>query len=453
MKKIILALATIAATAIQAQEEMSLSLKDAVDNALQYSKQLQTSRQDVDIYKEKVREAMSANLPQASARLGYTTYFGADYPFNAGSMMGGMFEQLAQMFLPNPDYKPVPQEDNGGGATKMENNLQLTASASYTVAMQAIEGVKLAKIAASIYETTSESTVLDIKANVTDTYHAILVYKRNISILDDNIKDMEEIQKHTEHSFNAGVCEETDVDQIRVTVAQLKNTRISTERNYEVAKKLLVLQMGLPITTKISTKENIDEMISESTIAMSDSSNFDITNNVQYKQLSKSRELNEATLKMNKMAYVPTLTASYQYTKNIKGGFMSFPHVGTLTLNVPIFQGFSRDSKVKQAKMEIAKTDMNMALLQDNLMQSDEQFRFELNSAIDSYLLQKENLEVAKRVLENYKNKYNQGVLSSLDLTQANTNYLQAETSYTSATMALLQAHTKIQKLYNNFAY
>ncbi|MCQ2228236.1 MAG: TolC family protein [Bacteroidales bacterium] len=422
MKKIIVALATLMTTAIQAQEVMSLSLKQAVDNALQYSKQLQASKQDVDIYKEKIRETMAAGLPDASAQLKGTTYFGKEMNF-------------------------------GGMPIKMENSLTLAASVSYTISLQQLASVKVSKIAASIYETTDESATLDVKANVTDTYYAILVYKRNLDLLANNLKDMEEIKNHTEHSFNAGVCEQTDVDQIKVTVAQLKNTIISTERSYEVTKRLLVLQMGLPISTKIEPSVELDEMIAESTTATMDSSNFDIKNNLTYKQMEKNLEMNEATLKMNKLAYVPTLTAQYSYSNAIKGGFMNFDHVGNLVLNVPLFNGFARESRIKQAKLNIAKTQTNMALLQDNLMQNEEQYRYELNSAIDAYLLQKENLEVAKRVLQNYKNKYNQGVLSSLDLTQANTNYLSAETSYANSIMTLLQAHTKLSKLYNNFNY
>lgn len=422
MKKFFVALAVLASTAMQAQTETSLTLKEAVSNAVKYSKQLQTSKQDVEIYKEKIREARSAGLPDVNATVTGTTYFGKEMNF-------------------------------GGMPIKMENSLTVAATARYTLSLQQLQSVNVAKIAAAIYETTDQSTILDVKANVTDTYYAILVYKRNLDILASNLKDLEDIARHTEYSFNAGVCEQTDVDQIRVTVAQLKNTIISTERNYEITKRLLVLQMGLPISTQINTTEVLDDMIAESTTATMDSSNFNIANNVTYRQLEQSLQVNEATLKLRKFAYIPTLTAQYQYSNAVKGGFMNFDHVGNLVLSVPIFNGLGRQSQVRQAKLEIEKTKTNMALLQDNLMQNDEQYRYELNSAIDAYLLQKENLDVAKRVLDNYKNKYNQGVLSSLDLTQANTNYLSAETSYASAVMTLLQAHTKLSKLYNNFAY
>jgi outer membrane protein TolC len=174
---------------------------------------------------------------------------------------------------------------------------------------------------------------------------------------------------------------------------------------------------------------------------------------LNYKLLELSNQVNEKTLSLKRQAHLPALNLTYQYSNMLKGGFMNFDHIGVATVSIPIFSGLSRNAQVKQAKIEIERGKTNMALLQDNLNISDEQCRFELNSAIESYLLQLENLEVAKRVLENYKNKYNNGVMSSLDLTQANTNYLQAETSFATACLDLLMAHTKLSKLYNNFEF
>ena len=184
-------------------------------------------------------------------------------------------------------------------------------------------------------------------------------------------------------------------------------------------------------------------------MASADSASFRLEENVDYKTMELSRQVGEKTLSMRKWAYAPTLTAAYQYTHNFTGGFMSFDHVGTLTLNIPIFQGFKRDSQIKQAKLDLAKTETNMSLLQDQLLQQDMQYRFELNSAYETYLLQKENVEVAKRVFDNYKHKYDQGAVSSMDLTQANTNYLTAESNLASASLQVLMAKTTLDKLYN----
>lgn len=431
MKRIIVlaALAAALPSMIRAQETttasagvMQVSLKEAIDYAMSYNKQLQASKMDTELYHQKVREALSGGLPQVSASLTGTTYFGSELNF-------------------------------GGQKMKMENAMQLSATASYTFSMQQIASVKLSKIAASITEQQIASNELNVKANLIDTYYATLIYQRNVEIIKANLADMEGIYNHTSNMYEAGVVETTDVDQMRINVSTLKNALISTERSMEVTKRLLALQMGVPVGTKVEATTSLEDLIVDRTVTALDSSSFDIHQNIDYKTLELSNKASEQSVKMCRMAHLPTLTAAYQYTNNLKGGFMSFDHVGNLTLNVPIFTGFKRHSQLKQAEIELKKGETNLSLLTDNLLQNEEQYRFELNSAIDSYLLQKENLEVAKRILNNYKNKYNEGALSSLDLTQANTNYLQAETSFATACLELLTAHTKLNKLYNNFEY
>ena len=98
-------------------------------------------------------------------------------------------------------------------------------------------------------------------------------------------------------------------------------------------------------------------------------------------------------------------------------------------MNIPIFSGLQRDSKVKQAKITLEQSYMQKSLLQDQLNVQDEQLKFNLKNAMENYNLQKENIDVATRVLKNYQRKYELGAVSSLDLTQANNNYLQAETN------------------------
>ncbi len=398
---------------------MRVDLQTAMSSAIQQNKQLRASSLDRDLYYQKVREARASGLPQVSASLAGTTYFGKALEFS-------------------------------GMEVEMENTINLSATVSWTFAMAQIGGVKLAKISQEVAEQGVQSTELDIKANVSDTYYAVLVYERNLEILQDNLKDMEDIASHTKHQLDAGTVEPTDLDQMNINVLTLKNSILSVQRSLESTKRLLALQMGIPIDTKIQTAQTLDELMAAND-AVIDTASLDIENNIEYKTLALSQQVNEQTVKVRKYAYIPTLTAAYQYSHDFKGGFMSFEHVGTLTLNIPIFSGFERHSQLQQAKIEVERTNMQMSLLEDNLYQNAEQYAFELQTAIDGYNFQKENLEVARRVLANYRNKYEQGALSSLDLTQANTNYLSAESSYASACLTLMQAQTQLIKLYNAF--
>ncbi len=89
-------------------------------------------------------------------------------------------------------------------------------------------------------------------------------------------------------------------------------------------------------------------------------------------------------------------------------------------------------------------------MLYDNLKIEESQLRFNLNTAVEKYNSQKQNVEVADRVNKNIELKFSQGTVSSLDLTQANNSYLAAEGDFIGATMELLKAYTSWMKLLNN---
>ena len=89
-------------------------------------------------------------------------------------------------------------------------------------------------------------------------------------------------------------------------------------------------------------------------------------------------------------------------------------------------------------------------MITDQLLLQEKQLRFNLVNANLQYKSQKENVAVSKRVYESTENKFRQGMASSLDLTQANSLYLQAENNYITSLMNLLQTKTALDKLLNN---
>ena len=152
------------------------------------------------------------------------------------------------------------------------------------------------------------------------------------------------------------------------------------------------------------------------------------------------------------MGYLPTVTGFYSRTEKIlRPDFdMTPPNLLGFQMNVPIFTSGSRKSKVDQAKINYETTMNNMDLLTDQLLIQEKQFRYNLRSGMELYESQKENVEVSKRVYDNINLKYQQGLVSSLDLTTANNNYLEAESGYINALVQLLNAKLELDKLLNN---
>lgn len=403
-------------------QPQTLSLQDAVGFAVEHNKSLKASRLNIELQQKMITEAISAGIPQINANLNYQTNFGQSVS------MG-----------------------ETGLSIKMEDNFTLGASASWTVLNgEWIVGIQTAKIAKTLASQQVDADALDIKSTIYNSYYTILVCERLVQILQENLDNMSQILEHTQNMYNAGSVEISDVDQIRITVGQLNNSLLSMERTLDVNYNLLRIQLGLKAGTPITLTDRLDDFLGEEGFTNLAIKDFDINNNLQYQLTLTQEELQKKAVSAKKWAYAPTLSTGYNYQYQIvSGGFMTIPHTATVTLSVPIFSGLQRKSQLDQEKITLQQTQLNKSLLEDQLRLNEAQYKYDLQNATENFNLQKENVEVAKSVLGHYQAKFNVGNISSLDLTQANNNYLEAENNYTSACLDLLEAQTNLLKLYN----
>ena len=391
---------------LRAQEEaQSLSLQEAVDYAIEYNKKLRASKMDIELYRQMVREAVSQGLPQINGSLDYSSNFGYKMNFGTQSMK-----------------------------LKDQSNLQVSVS-QLIFSGQWIVGVQTSKIARRLAAQQVDISEQDIVETIYNSYYTVLVSERLRDILQQNLENMNEIYEHTSNMFKAGTVEETDLDQIKINVGQLKNNLLAMERTVAVNYNLLRIQLGLEAGTEITLTDKLEQFLNEETANSLYSQEFDINNNLEYRLQNTQTELNKKTVSLQKWSFAPTISGSYNYTYKIKkAGFdMSPNHSAGLTMSIPVFSGLKRYSQVQQAKIELEKSIVNQDLLKDNLHLQDEQLKYDLKNAMENYALQKENIDVAARVLKNYQIKYEHGAISSLDLTNANDNYLTAESNYTNA--------------------
>ena len=159
--------------------------------------------------------------------------------------------------------------------------------------------------------------------------------------------------------------------------------------------------------------------------------------------------MTEKQIDLQKASYLPTISGYYSYTyKILKPAFdMSPANMVGLQMSIPVFSSGERRSKVRQAKIDLETTKNNKELLEDQLSIQYNQMRFNLISAKESFENQKENVEVSREVYKSLKTKYDQGMISSLDLINADNNYLNAESNYLSAMLEVLRAQNNLIKL------
>jgi outer membrane protein len=425
----------IPAALINAQDtgtDLRLSLREAQDHALAYNKSIKSARYDVDASRYGRWEAISAGLLQV----------------NSSASINDNLIVMTRII----DMNGVKTAFKFG--TTYDLSYGLTASTAIFNAPY-IVGVQTATLAQKLAGLNVERAEQDTKESVIMSYYLILVSEESLRILDGNIAVLNETLRATRAMFSAGMAEATDVDQMVSNLSMMQNTKSSMERTLEVNYNMLRFQLGVSPETGITLTESLESIVEKVDVTQLLNTGFDVKQNLNYKMLESQEQMSKLSLKMQKSTVLPSLSGFYTYSKNGMGDKLSemswFPNsiVGA-QVSVPIFATGTRYSKIKQAQVNLEKARTGKEMVTEQLLLQEKQLRYNLVNAREQYNLQKENIDVSKRVYSSTENKFRQGMASSLDLTQANSLYLQAENNYISALMNLLQTKLALDKLLNN---
>jgi len=425
------------AFAQQTNGDMSLSLKEAEEYAILHNKMVMASKLDVKSSDLALWETISNALPQISA----TGSFNDNLKLMTTLLPGDFFGK--------PGTK-VPVSFGSQFNTSLSGQAtMLLFNAPFWV------GLETTKLAQKITADNLEKSEQDTKESVATAYYLILVSDKSLQILDGNLANLNEILKSTKAMLAAGMAEQTDVDQMVSNVTMVENSRSSLQRSIELNYNLLRFQLGVAADTRIKLVDNLESITNNINVDALISQEFDENKNVNYRLIQGQELMSSLSLKSQKAVVLPTLAGFYTYGTNGMGDNISdqrwFPNsIVGMQISIPIFASGQRYTKIKRAELNLEKARVTKDMVSDQLKIQEKQLRYNLVNANLQYKTQKANVEVSKRVYSSMENKFRQGMASSLDLTQSNSLYLQAENNYVSALMNLLQTKLALDKLLNN---
>lgn len=421
-KQLFLVIFLAATSVVVAQQNGRYSLEMAKIRALEFNLDAQNQKIRQSQAKEKIKEAISASLPQLNATVDYNNYLGA-----------------SASFMPGMDIEFNPTSN-------------LTVTLSQVIFNQSVRmGIKSAHLYSKVAETSVAKSELELKAMVTELYLVSLISMESCNIIESNLQNITGLMEKTELLTKTGFAESTDYDMLAVQYSMLKDALRAAERQSEVSLNMLRLQMGLEPNEELVLTDNFDRIISRMGYENILSKEPDFTTNPDFKLTELQYQLSLNQVKMEQAAYLPSLAGFYNYTeKLLKADLDLTPnHVVGLSLQIPIISGGSKKSRLRHARMEEQISVNTLDLVQRQLDIQYKQLRFNLASAMENYDSQKSNLDAAIRVYNSFTNKYNQGIVSGIDLISANNNYLQAQNSYLNSMLQLTQSGMELEKLHN----
>lgn len=414
-------------SSVQTPKVLQLSLQEAQNHAVESNRSLKNASLAVQEAYAQRWQTIASMLPQVDGSYAYSNYCG----YSATLSMGNM---------------EVP--------VSMPNVGALGVTASLGLNGQGIVGALLNNIAIDMKKISLEQSESELRGNVMSSYVSVLALQSITDLLDSTLLNIQGLEQMTQSAVDAGAAEQTSADQIRVRVNTLKNSINQQKRNIELAFTSLKVLLDVPVETELVLTDKIDGVLSAEKVLSLLGENFVVENNLNYRLLSKNVELAKRNVHMAGWAYGPTVAVAYNYANQQyygEGGMrMTPPNLVQVSVKMPLWSSGKRAAGVVEKKIAYEEAKNTLSETTDQLAIQYRQLCFNLTNAYETYLNEKENIEVSKRVFNSATEKFKYGASSNLELTNASNDLINAQSTYVQAMLSLVNAQVELDKFLNN---
>ena len=403
--------------------ELNLSLAEAQDYAVSTNRSLRNASLAVQKAYAQRWQTIASMLPQVDMSWAFTSMLG--YEMNFGGM-------------------PIAMNDNG----------TLGVTASVGINGQAIVGALLNNVAIDMQKLSLQQSEDNLRANVKTSYASVLVLQHVVKLLENSLVNIEQMAEMTQRSVDVGAAEQTSADLIKVRVNTLKNNINANLRSTQLALNALKVLLDVPAETALTLTSTLEDFLSAEAVLALLGNDFILENNLNYQLLEKNVDLAKKDLHMAGWAYGPTLAVAYQYSEKSyfgksEGLNMTPPNAISLNVSMPLWSSGKRAASMVEKKIALEEARNTFEETTNNLGIQNEQLRYNLQNGYETYMNEKNNMDVTQRVFESTTNKFNQGAASNLDLVNASNDLISAQSSYVQAVLTLVNAQVELEKFLN----
>ncbi len=412
------------------------SLKQAIDYAFKNSPNYLNAELEIQNSKYRKREVLGVGLPQINSSVDLKDYI--DIPTSL--LPGQFFGAPAGTFIP-------VKFGTKYNATAGFSASQLIFSSDYIV------GVKAAKELINLSTINVNRSKTELVSSVSKAYYNVVVNKERIKLLDANIVKLKKIFDDTKAFNQEGFVEQIDLERLEVQYNNLVVEKEKTDRLIGLSENLLKFQMGCKIAEPIVLTDSLT--FENNDVASLLSGKMDISKRADYQLLQSQQRLYQLDLKRQRLGYLPTMAAygSYQFNAqrqkfDFTDGSQSWFKISLIggTVNLNIFDGLQRHNRIQQAKIAVQKGENNLKNIELAAEIEASISEVTYTNAYASLQTQKRNMTLAQHVFDVSQKKYEQGVGSNLEITNAQTALKEAQTNYYNAVYDMIVSKIDFQK-------
>ena len=439
---------------VAAQGDNNFSLQECIDYALQNNADLKNRASDREIAERQVKQTIADGLPQINGNVDLSYNFKIQTTpipdFISPSVYGVLFQEgvIPTRDLGDPQIFPAQFGTKYSGSASI-NLEQMIFNGSYFVGLQA------ARTFTELSRKDQIKTEIDVIEAVSKAYYGVIVMKERQELISKNYYRLDSLLRDTKALNENGFAEKIDVNRVQVQFNNIKVEFENFDRTLELAKALLKFQMGMPQSESLTLTTYLEDIQFDLTSPEPDNE-FNYKDRIEYSQLETNKELVELDAKNTRVQYLPRIdlygrlgaTSGAQTTSdlfNFQDNWFELGVVG-VRMSVPIFDGFRKSNIIQQKKIQIRQIENSFEQLKNGIDIEVTQSSINYDKAVDNMVAQKENMDLAQEVYDVAKIKYQEGVGSSIEVTNADADYKQAQTNYYDALYSALIAKVELDK-------
>lgn len=422
-------------------ETLFFSLEEAIDYAHANNKMALDSQSDIRMAELQKWETTATGLPQINADISYNNWIEQQISLIPAEFFGGMPGDFIEVAF------GTQQTVNGTVTLK-----QKLFDGSYLVALQA------SKVYLEISKNAKEKTLSELRKVVTNAYGSILLAEENILILDANIEVLEKNIEELQKVYENGLTEVENIEQLQLTRAGLVSAKNYNAVLKNLAYEMFNLTLGLNIDTPVNLTDCMEDLVVKVLLYPTETSNCSLENNIDFKIALNNMRSNALLFKLEKSKALPTINAF------INGGYAGNNNrfnfldrtqkwfgasLFGVNMSIPMFSSLGRSAATQKAKIALEKSERTLANTRQELEIKIKRAQNELAFAQQDLENKKQAQNLAKRIEEKNQIKFFEGLASSFELSQAQTQLYTAQKQYMEAMLSVLNKHIALDVLLN----
>ncbi len=389
---------------------VTLSFNQALERALSANEGLKVAKERVVETQARVQESKTNFLPQVS--LGYNYLPSQRFPVIR--IPAGVFG---------------PEEQTFQAAFSRENSMQLFINQPiYTGGrLNSAYGITTSSLDASKLEL--DRTRQEIEYRVVETFYAALMNERGVAVADEQVRLTARQLELARARFEGGTVARLDVLQAEVELANAKARRIQAKAQVDTSLQALRGVLSMPQTQVLKLEGSLDEPVVGQARSVLDT---ELPKRPDLQAYSARRQAAEYASNLAQGEWKPSLsfTGNMQYQQDGLNNFLSRDNQSYtfgLSLNVPLFAAPGAAARRGIAQSQMRQAEHGLRYATDNARLELESAWTALESSAEVVATQEKALELARESVSIAQVSYENGVITSAELNDAQVRLLQTE--------------------------